>query len=359
MQGLLHHLTDTPALTNLVGKSPGFLSVLRDLPAIAASGASVLITGETGTGKELVARALHYLSDHASFPFIAVNCGSFSEGLLEDELFGHERGAYTGAHCERRGVIAQAEHGTLFLDEVDTLSAKAQVDLLRVLQDKAYRPIGCSTELKANVRIVAASNAPLEKLVREGGLRSDLFYRLCVFPVHLPPLRERKEDILPLAFHFLAKHAPSHRPKLELSAYSQEFLLAHDWPGNVRELESAIVRGIHFAFGPMIEIEDLRMTLSSVPESNASLIGPGKLGSFRKMKNSIVERFERNYLTRLMEEHRGNISQAARYAGKERRDLGKLLKRHHLDPEQFRAGQLSKDAGSGGTAGECSPAGRA
>ena len=355
MQYLLQHLADMPALTKLVGKSPSFLSVLRDLPAIAASQAVVLITGETGTGKELVARAVHYLSDKASFPFVAVNCGSLSEGLLEDEFFGHERGSFTGADCHRRGVIAQAENGSLFLDEVDTLSPKAQVDLLRVLQDKTYRPIGGSSELRANIRVIAASNAPVERLVREGALRSDLFYRLYVFSVHLPALRERKEDIIPLAVHFLTKHASSVPSKLELSTAAQEFLLANDWPGNVRELESAIVRGIHFAPGNVIEIEHLRMTPAAVNEIETPLIGPGRLDSFRKMKNTLVERFERDYLMRLMVEHRGNVTEAARYAGKERRDLGKLLKRHHLNPERFRSGQLSGTINPDGPLGEISP----
>src|SRR5215472_4396066 len=203
METLIQHLRDSQALAKLVGEAPAFAKAIKQLPAVAKSGATALITGETGTGKELVARAIHYLSARTSQPFVAVNCGSLPDTLLEDELFGHERGAFTGAHVRRDGLIAQAEKGTLFLDEVDTLPAKAQIDLLRVLQDKRFRTIGSSVEHKADVRIVAATNAPLELLVQSGGFRADLYYRLSVFPIFLPVLRDRREDIPALAAHFL------------------------------------------------------------------------------------------------------------------------------------------------------------
>jgi len=328
-------MDDSQALSKLVGNSACFREVLNDLPAIARSNATTLVLGETGTGKELVARALHYLSDNYSFPFVAVNCGSLPESLLEDELFGHERGSYTDAHSRRQGLVAQADRGTLFLDEIDTLSLKAQVDLLRVLQDSTYRPIGSTSELRANLRVVAASNASLEHLVKEGTFRKDLYYRLCIFTIHLPPLRERKEDILPLALHFLGKHTPPARAPLVLSDAVQEHLHSYDWPGNVRELESAILRGINFAAYSRIEIEHLRIKSDGGQHTQPVLVGPGKLGPFRKMKQALVERFERDYLIRLMKEHRGNITQAALSSGKERRDLGRLLKRHQLNPKQF------------------------
>ena len=342
MQGLPCSLDDSQALNKLVGNSLRFRKLIDDLPAVARSGAPVLITGETGTGKELAARALHYLSSNSPFPFVAINCGSLPESLLEDELFGHERGSYTDAHMRRRGLFSQAEKGTLFLDEVDALPPKAQVDLLRVLQDKTYRPIGGSVELVANVSVVAASNASIDRLIKDGGFRCDLYYRLCVFSLHLPPLRERPEDVLPLALHFLAKHRPPDRPQMELSLDAQGLLCSYDWPGNVRELESAIVRGINFAPGVCIDVEHLRMANIAIIEPKAPLLGPGKLDSFRKMKQALVDRFERDYLIRLMEEHRGNITHAALSAGKERRDLGKLLKRHQLNPKQFQT--LSESA---------------
>lgn len=220
---------------------------------------SSLISGETGTDKELVARAIQYLSQQAAFPFVPVNCGSVSDTLLADELFGHERGAFTDAHVRRTGLIAQAEKGTLFLDEVDSLTPNAQVILLRVLQDKRIRPVGSSCEQPVAVRVLAATNANLEQLVRAGAFRADLYYRLCVFCIKLPLLRDRKEDIPILASHFLEKHTPAGRAPLPLSPDALAALIAFDWPGNVRELESAIVRGIHFSRMNVIEVEDLRL----------------------------------------------------------------------------------------------------
>ena len=323
-------------LSKLVGRAPALLRMIEQIPAVAASGAPVLVVGETGTGKELVARAVHYLSPRAESPFVAVNCGALPETLLEDELFGHERGAFTSADSRRIGLIEQAERGTLFLDEVDTLSAKAQVDLLRVLQDKKYRAIGSSREREVSVRIVAATNVPLDQLMRSGGFRADLYYRLCVFLLNLPPLRSRKEDIPALAAHFLRKHATGGRPALPLASSATAALLAWDWPGNVRELENAIIRGIHLCGSDRIEACDLGL----MPPTSSPVLAveptPSRTLSFRAMKQATIEIFERSYLSRLMSEHRGNVSQAARASGKERRDLGKLLRKYQLDPKSFR-----------------------
>jgi len=324
------------ALAKLVGESTVLLKMIEQIPAVAASEAPVLVSGETGTGKELVARALHYLSPRAENPFVAVNCGSLPETLLEDELFGHERGAFTNADARREGLIEQAEKGTLFLDEVDTLASKAQVDLLRVLQDRKFRSIGSNREKDANVRIVAATNVALDQLLRSGMFRSDLYYRLCVFSITLPPLRSRKEDIPALAAHFLKKHAPAGRTNLGFASSATAALLAWDWPGNVRELENAIVRGIHLCRHDLIEVSDLGLGPSGAGPAPATEPTPGRDLSFRAMKRATIEGFERNYLARLMSEHRGNVSQAARASGKERRDLGKLLRKYQLDPKSFR-----------------------
>ena len=324
------------ALSKLIGEAPALLKMIEQIPAVAATEAPVLISGETGTGKELVARAVHYLSSRAESPFVAVNCGSLPETLLEDELFGHERGAFTNAEMRREGLIEQAEKGTLFLDEVDTLAHKAQVDLLRVLQDRKYRAIGSSREREANVRIVAATNVAPGVLLRSGTFRADLYYRLCVFSLSLPPLRLRKEDIPPLAAHFLKKHTPAGRPAMQFTGSATAALVAWDWPGNVRELENAIVRGIHLCGNGVIDENDLGLDPSSTsPEASANCAA-GRTVSFRALKRATIEVFERNYLARLMSEHRGNISQAARAAGKERRDLGKLLRKYQLDPKSFR-----------------------
>jgi DNA-binding NtrC family response regulator len=309
--------------------------MIEQIPAVAASEAPVLITGETGTGKELVARAIHYLSPRAESPFVAVNCGALPDTLLEDELFGHERGAFTSADTRRAGLIEQAERGTLFLDEVDTLAGKAQVDLLRVLQDRKYRAIGSSREKEASVRVVAATNVPTAQLLRGGGFRPDLYYRLCVFLLELPPLRARKDDIPALAAHFLRKHAPAGKPCVQLSSAATAALTAWDWPGNVRELENAIIRGIHLCGGGIIQAPDLGLR-SSVSPAAAPEKSSSCGASFRALKRATIEIFERSYLSHLMSEHRGNVSQAARASGKERRDLGKLLRKYQLDPKSFR-----------------------
>jgi DNA-binding NtrC family response regulator len=356
MENLIEHLRDTQALAKLVGEAPFFLKAIRHIPKVAKSEATVLITGETGTGKELVARAIHYLSPRAGFPFVPVHCGSLPDTLLEDELFGHERGAFTDAHAQRRGLIAQAEKGTLFLDEVETMSLKAQVALLRVLQDKKFRALGSSREQQADIRIVAATNAPLEQLVQAGSFRADFYYRLCVFSVHLPPLRERKGDIMALARHFLKKHASREagaEPLLTPNACAA--LLAYDWPGNVRELESAIIRGLHLSQTDLIEVKDLgipseagshqdtpvgdddrgQMPAGELPDHLATIVSSAAC-SFKAMKQKMIETFELEYLKRLMCEHQGNVSHAALAVGKERSNLGKLLKKYRIDPKLFR-----------------------
>ncbi|HEY0405905.1 MAG TPA: sigma-54 dependent transcriptional regulator [Pyrinomonadaceae bacterium] len=337
MEHLIHYLRETLTLAKLIGEAPVFLMAIRSLPAVVKGGAAVLLSGETGTGKELVARAIHYMGERVAFPFVPVNCGSLPDTLLEDELFGHERGAFTDAHQRRAGLIAQAEKGTLFLDEVDTLSAKAQVTLLRVLQDRRFRPIGSTREQQADVRVIAATNAPLKQYVRSGAFRADLYYRLCVFNISLPPLRERREDIPTLASHFLQKHALAEKPSPRLSAEARAVLMSFDWPGNVRELENAIIRGIHLSRSETIEVEDLALMPGEEKTLAASPLSAAPLSSFKVMKQEMIETFERDYLIRLMSEHQGNVSRAARTAGKERRELGKLLKKYHLNSKEFHA----------------------
>jgi DNA-binding NtrC family response regulator len=322
---------DEGNIAGLIGNAPAFREVLWRLPQLANAEGAVLIDGETGTGKELVARAIHGLGPRAADPFVAVNCGSLVDTLFESELFGHERGAFTDAHTRRQGLMAQAAGGTLFLDEVDTLTPRGQVALLRALQDRTFRPLGSTLERRVDVRFLAATNAKLEGLVQAGSFRADLYYRLCVFSVTLPPLRERREDILPLAWHFLAKYAGSPGPAPQLSAGAMEVLLAWDWPGNVRELESAILRALAVAKGGSLEAGDLGLPAVA----GAAAPQPEAPWSYKTQKRRILEVFERHYLIRLMREHKGNVSRAAHAAGKERRDLGKLLKRHGLDPRQF------------------------
>jgi DNA-binding NtrC family response regulator len=262
---------------------------------------------------------------------VAVYCGALSETLLDDELFGHEKGAYTGAHTGRKGLIPAAEKGTVFLDEVDGLSPRAQVSLLRLLQEKTYRALGSADELKADVRIIAATNSDLTRCIASGLFRQDLFYRLCVFRFHLPPLRERTEDIHLLAEHFLRKHAPESGRILRFEESARQMLNLYSWPGNVRELENCVIRAVHLATEGVIEGSDLGLPFDA-PEDEPA--GGAALGSFQEMKRLAVERFEREYLTRLMAESGGNVTQAARAAGKERRELGKLLKKYSLQPKR-------------------------
>jgi len=334
---LICKIRDHEVMAKLIGKSEAFLQAIGQLPDIAKAEASVLITGETGTGKEMVARAIHYLSKRAAFSFIAINCGSLPDTLLEDELFGHERGAFTDAHSRRSGLINHAEKGTLFLDEVDALTPKAQVTLLRVLQDKRFRAIGSCNEQQADVRIVAATNVAIDQLVQTGRLRADLYYRLNVFSVNLPPLRERREDVLVLAAHFLSKHAPTRKAALQLTPAACARLVLFDWPGNVRELESAIIRGIHLNRDGVIDVSDLGLNSLPGPNAAASQSFSSDRLSFKAGKQAVIKAFERDYLIRIMYEHHGNISRAAQAAGKERREFGKLLKKYQLDPNVFRA----------------------
>jgi two-component system, NtrC family, response regulator GlrR len=329
-------LRDRQAFCQLIGEAPSFLKAILQLPATAQSDATVLISGETGTGKELVAQTIHYLSNRTEFPFLAVNCGSLTPTLQEEELFGHERGAFTDGRDRRAGLVAQADKGTLFLDEVDTLTDKGQVTLLRVLQDRTFRPLGSTREQHADVRFLASTNAPLWSLVQAGSFRADLYYRLSVFAINLPALRDRKEDILALAGHFLRKYARPERPAFALSPRAQAALLAYDWPGNVRELENTMNRATWLSPTESIEVENLGLTGTAMRPVAPDAVASTR-ARFAVLKKLAINAFEREYLVRIMAEHQGNVTHAAHLAGIDRRDLGRLLKKHQLDPRSFTA----------------------
>jgi DNA-binding NtrC family response regulator len=314
----------------LVGESEPFRQLLAKLPQIAGSMMTVLLAGETGTGKELFARAIHYISARKGHPFIPVNCGGLPDHLLENELFGHVRGAYTDAHTSHGGLLSVAEGGTLFLDEIDALSLSAQVKLLRFLQDREYRPLGSNTTLTADIRIVAATNANLRQLVQERRFREDLFHRLNILHLVIPPLRERLDDIPRFAGHFLLKIAAQERqPPKALTLGSLRKLQSYRWPGNVRELEGVIQRAVVMSAGLVIEADDLEL-----PTDIASATEPFTR-SLREIKSQVIGKFERAEIVSLLLAHHGNLSRAAREAGTNRRTLQRLVRKYELQRVQF------------------------
>ncbi len=268
-----HQELDRSGASNqLIGSSPPWQEITDAVERVAALPSTVLITGETGTGKEVVARAIHRLSSRSDRPFVAASCIEFSGSLLEAELFGHERGAFTGALAQRRGIFERAHGGTLFLDEIAETSHEAQVKLLRVLEGSPFFRVGGQEALKSDFRLIAATNRELELEVREERFRRDLYYRLAVYPIHLPPLRERSDDILPLALHFLDKKTHQlGRPPKTLSGSALTYLCRHDWPGNVRELENLIERAVITSTGPEVQPSDIFPSAPSEDKPNAGL----------------------------------------------------------------------------------------
>jgi DNA-binding NtrC family response regulator len=316
---------------NLTGRSPAFLRALATIKKVARCDAPVLIEGETGTGKEAAARAIHYLSARRDGPFIPVNCGAIPDNLIENELFGHERGAYTDAKAAQAGLIAQAERGTLFLDEIDALSPKAQSTLLRFLQDRQFKALGSSILRQADVRVVTASNAALAGLVEAGGFRQDLYYRLNILNIALPPLRARAGDPECLARHFIERYAELYgRPAKSLHPASVAWLNSHSWPGNVRELENLVHRELLLAEGDTVQLHPDLAASERRHGTGDRRRRPALSQRFHDAKLRAVGEFERDYLAALLASAQGNVTVAARLAGKERRALGKLLKKHGL-----------------------------
>lgn len=328
---LLDSIKEKVGLQRLIGESHVFRDVVDKIPRLARCNACVLIAGETGTGKEMCARAIHYLSPRAHQPFVPVNCGAIPGELIENELFGHERGAYTDATRAQPGLIREADGGSLFLDEIDSLPPTAQVKLLRFLQEKEYRPLGSSKSVVADVRIIAATNANLDNALKEGRLRQDLFYRLNVITLTLPPLRDRREDIPSLARHFLKKYAAEFdSPAKDFSGGSLRLLLAYDWPGNVRELENLVARVVAMSDRELIEPDDLELPNPSAKAASA------QAPSMREAK----AQFERNYIENLLLLHDGNITRAAETARKDRRAFWELMRKHKIDACRFRPANI-------------------
>ncbi len=321
---LRSELSGTFDVEGIVGKSQAMKDLVALLRRIAPSEVPIIIEGESGTGKDLLARAAHALSPRREGPYVALNMSAIPENLAESELFGHEKGAFTGADQPRPGFFAEAEGGTLFLDEIGLLPPALQPKLLRVLQDGEYIPVGSRKPRKANVRVVAATNEDLARSVREGRFREDLWYRLRVVPLRLPPLRERRQDVPLLVEHFVRKHALRlSRPPVFPDAEAMRALLDHPWPGNIRELEHAIERGLLLAQGPAMTLADLPPELSASASEAAPAAGEGR---YRRSRDA----WERRFLEELLHEAGGSVARAAELAGLHRSTLYEKLTRFDL-----------------------------
>ncbi len=361
--------------SNIIGRSEAISRVKTLIKINAQYPAPVLITGETGTGKELAARGLHYSGVYANKPFIAINCSTFSDELFSSELFGYKKGAFTDAKTDKEGLLIAAEGGSIFLDEIDSLSLKSQTALLRLLQESEFRPIGSSQTIKANVRIIAAANCNLAKRINEGEFRQDLYFRLFILSVNMPPLRERSEDIEPLINHFIDKLNRQYglgRKAMDVGLTAK--LKQHDWPGNVRELENMVHRYYLLSSGAVISEMSQLNTISETPamvqyptamsDDEGTVLDDdiGELtgafaGSvtgtitdiitdtmtdsatkfdFCDAKRRAIELFEQKFVAQVLHHAKGNVTKAATLCGKERRAFGKLVKKYNINRDNLR-----------------------
>jgi DNA-binding NtrC family response regulator len=317
-------------LGNIVGESPAMQRVFQLIARVATTGSTVLITGESGTGKELVAKAIHYNSPRKDLPFVTVDCVTIPETLIESELFGHAKGAFTGAAEKKKGLLETANGGTLFFDEIGNIGVTTQAKLLRVLQEREFRPLGEKKTVHVDVRFIAATNTDLRAMTREGTFREDLFYRLNIFPIHIPPLRERREDIPRLAYHFLQKYCRELKRNVgHISAEAMKLLIVHDWPGNARQLENIIQRAIIMCQGKTLRPEHLSsLEMTSRPEV------PKTVGELKERKKGLrlksVEDVEMAFITEALKRNRWNISRAASDVGMQRTNFHALMKKYHI-----------------------------
>ena len=323
---LRHLVQHRYGFDNIIGNSSAIQKVLERVSQAAQTESSVYIEGSSGTGKELIAKTLHLASPRCEGPFIAINCAAIPETLLESELFGYQKGAFTGAHRTKKGLLAEANGGTFFFDEISEMSPAMQVKLLRALEERSFFPLGGDETIQVDIRIIAASNKSLEAEITKGTFREDLFYRIHVIPIKLPALRERREDIPLLANHFLEKFTREMQKTIDrFSTAAMEKMMAYEWPGNVRELENAVECAVAMSDAPLIDVD---IILHNPRQATTD----EDLKPFKDAK----ENFERRYLMQLMQLTQGNISQAAKLAGKYRADLYALLRKYALDPADFR-----------------------
>jgi Nif-specific regulatory protein len=314
---------------NIIGNSKQMQDVYDQVAQVCKSNTTVLIRGESGTGKELVAHAIHFNSPRSGKPFIRVNCAALPETLVESELFGHEKGAFTGALATRQGRFELANTGTIFLDEIGDFSPATQVKLLRVLQEREFERVGGSQSIKVDVRVIAATNRDLEQMISEGKFRQDLYYRLNVFSIHIPALRERKADILLLSDYFVEKYARQHHKSVKrISTPAIDMLMAYHWPGNVRELENCIERAVLVSEDEVIHGFHLPPSLQTAEASGTVTVGP---------LQATLDNVEREMIIESLKSGRGNMAKAARALGMTERLIGLRVKKHGIDPRRFRS----------------------
>jgi DNA-binding NtrC family response regulator len=312
----------------IIFKSIQMADILSLVGKISSGDLNILITGESGTGKELIARAIHNLSKRSLHPFVPVNCGALPENLFESELFGHEKGAFTGAVKTKPGLLEFANQGTFFFDEIGDLSLTLQVKLLRMLEQRQIRRVGGQKEIDIDVRIIAASNKELSQAVKENKFREDLFYRLNTIQIEIPPLRERRNDILPLAYHFLSELCRKNEKIVNrFSSEAEEFLKGYNWPGNIRELQNMVSRAYFLSAARVIQKADLPLTVS---EQSFYLDRQMFELSYKQAKAAILEKFEIEFLTSQLRKYQGNISLTAAQCGIDRRSIHRLIKKYNI-----------------------------
>jgi DNA-binding NtrC family response regulator len=330
---LRSQLKEAYGFSRIIGKSASLQEVLKLVRKVSKTEANILIQGESGTGKELVARSIHAISDRSHRSFVPVDCASLPENLLESELFGHEKGAFTGAHVTRHGLFEYANGGTLFLDEIGELSITLQSKLLRTLQERQVRRVGGRRLIDVDVRIIAATNLNLENAIEEGRFREDLLYRINVITIPLPPLRERKDDVPLLANHYLRHFSKGSKNEVEgISKKAMELLERYSWPGNVRELQNVMERAVSLTDSKMVIPEDLPEQIRLVKNTDAFILPTNS--NYKGAKKEWMNSFEKRYLSALLKRHNGNISKAAREAQINRKTIHRLLKRHRLIEDQ-------------------------
>jgi DNA-binding NtrC family response regulator len=332
---LQNRLREQEGFHEMVGSSPRIRKIFQTIRLISKADVTVLLTGESGTGKDMAAMAIHKHSDRSDRPFVAVNCPNLPENILESELFGYRRGAFTHATQDKKGLFLEAQGGTIYLDEIGDISPTLQTKLLRVLQEKEFRPLGQTSTLKVDVRIIASTNQDLDRKIKDNMFREDLFYRLNVVSIQLPPLRERPEDIPPLVQHFLDRYCKEfHRPPKTISPDLMSRFVGHRWGGNVRELENVVSRCVLLSPGEEIDPEHIDLGSASdqdclVSEQLISL-------KYKEAKKRVLERFHREYLSGIFSHHNGNVTRSAKDCGLERQALQQIMRRYGIkarDPQ--------------------------